>query len=52
MNILNGSTAVLKQVEETRDTPVEVITDLSLPTYATIKIARGTSTCIATTGFC
>src|SRR5829696_2355399 len=44
MHMLNDTTAVLKQVEETTDTPVEVITDPSLPTYASIKIARGAAT--------
>jgi hypothetical protein len=44
MNMLNETTAVLKQVEETSDIPVEVITDPSLPTYARIKIARGAAT--------
>jgi hypothetical protein len=44
MRMLNDTTAVLKQVEETTDTPVEVITDPSLPTYASIKIARGAAT--------
>jgi len=51
MNMLM-TTAVLKQVEETSDTLVEVITDPSLPTFASIKIARGASTGIARTGFC
>jgi hypothetical protein len=44
MNMLNETTAVLKQVKETSDIPVEVITDPSLPTYARIKIARGAAT--------
>jgi hypothetical protein len=44
MNMLKETTAVLKQVEEMSDTPVEVITDPSLPTYASIKIARGAAT--------
>ena len=42
--MLDETTAVLRQVEETTDTPVEVITDPSLPTYASIKIARGATT--------
>jgi len=52
MNMLKETIAVLKQVEETSDTPVKVLTDPSLPTYASIKIARGASKGIARTGFC
>ena len=44
IQILEETTDVLNQVEERSGTPVEITTDPSLPTYARIKIARGSAT--------
>src|SRR4051812_35348027 len=43
INILKETTDVLKQVEDRSGTPVAVMTDPSLPTFASIKIAKGSA---------
>ena len=42
--MLKETTDVLQQVEERSGTPVEVMTNPSMPTFASIKIAKGPAT--------